>query len=170
MADASTSGTLRREEQKQALLDAAQAAVQDAHDKAANRRGRSGSNTSRIVVTVLGLGIFAVGIYILAMRPAWFFTPPPPPESVQIQEASVRLMLVREATRVRKYRSEHGKMPVTLQEAGSTVTSIDYTAQGDSGFKLVTSWGEKSITLSSSDSVGPFIGNSLKVIASRGRP
>ena len=93
-------------------------------------------------MTVLGLGIFGVGIYILAMRPAWFFTPPPPPESVQIQEASVRLMLVREATRVRRYRSEHGKMPATLQDAGSTVNSVSYMAQGDSGFKLVTSWGE----------------------------
>jgi len=170
MADARSSGALRMEDQKQALLDAAQAAVQDAHDKAANRRGRSSSNTSRIVVTVLGLGIFGVGIYILAMRPAWFFTPPPPPESVQIQEASVRLMLVREATRVRRFRVEHGKMPATLEEAGSTIGSVHYMAQGDSTFKLMASWGEKSIVLSSSDSVGPFLGNSLKVIASRGRP
>jgi hypothetical protein len=170
MADARSSGALHREDQKLALLDAAQAAVQDAHDKAANRRGITSSNTSRIVVTVLGLAIFAVGIYILAMRPTWFFTPPPPPESIQIQEASVRLMLVREASRVRRYRSEHGKLPETLQDAGSTINTISYTAQGDSAFRLVTSWGEKTIGLSSSDSVGTFLGNSLKVIASRGRP
>jgi hypothetical protein len=170
MAEARVAGSLRQEEQKQALLEAAEAAVQDANDKAVQRRGRTSSNTSRIVVSVLGLGIFAVGIYILSMRPTWFFTPPPPAESVQIQEASVRLMLVREASRVRRYRAEHGKLPATLADAGSTLTSITYTPQGDSTFRLVTSWGEKTIGLSSSDSVGPFLGNSLKTIASRGRP
>jgi len=158
------------EEQKQALLTAAEAAVQDANEKAANRRGQTSSNTSRIVVTVLGLGLFAFGIYILAARPTWFFTPPPPPESVQIQEASVRLMLVREASRVRAYRSEHGKLPVTLADAGSAATTIDYTAQGDSTFRLSTPWGERNIALSSTDSIGAFLGNSLKIIASRGRP
>jgi hypothetical protein len=170
MADARSSGVLRLEEQKQALLDAAQAAVQDAHDKAASRRGRESSNVSRIVVTVLGLSIFAAGIYILAMRPTWFFTPPAPPESVQIQEASVRLMLVREASRVRQYKAEHGKFPATLAETGSPATNIDYSAHGDSVFRLVTRWGEQTIALSSADSVGTFLGNSLKIIASRGRP
>ena len=170
MADAHTSGALRLEDRKQALLDAAQDAVHDAHEKAAQRRGHTSSNTSRIVVTLLGLGIFAVGIYILAIRPAWFFTPPPAPESIQIQEASVRLMLVREASRVRSYKAAHGRLPATLVEAGSPVGNIDYTKQGDSTFRLVTTWGEQTIGLSSTDSVGPFLGNSLKVIASRGRP
>ena len=170
MADAHTSGALRLEERKQALLDAAQDAVQDAHEKAAARRGRQSTNTSRIVVTLLGLAIFAVGIYILAIRPAWFFAPPPPPESVQIQEASVRLMLVREAGRVRQYRAEHGKLPATLQETGSPVTNVDFSVQGDSTFRLVTRWGEQTIAFSSSDSVGAFLGNSLKTIVSRGRP
>ena len=170
MTDARPSGARRTEDQKQALLDAAQAAVQDAHDKAAQRRGRASSNTSRIVVTVLGLGIFAVGIYILAARPVWFFTPPAAPESVQIQEASVRLMLVREASRIRRYRAEHGKMPASLAETGSPITTVMFTAQGDSAFRLMTAWGEQTLTLTSADSVGPFIGNSLKIIASRGRP
>ena len=170
MADARTSGALRLEDRKRALLEAAQTAVQDAHDKAAQRRGRTSSNVSRIVVTVLGLGIFGVGIYILAMRPTWFFTPPPPPESVQIQEASVRLMLVREASRIRQYKAAHGRLPATMVEAGSSAGNVDYTRQGDSTFRLVTSWGEQTIVLSSTDSVGPFLGNSLKIIASRGRP
>jgi len=170
MTDARVSGTLRKEEQKAALLHAAEAAVQDAHEKAAQKRDRTSSNTSRIVVSVLGLGIFAVGIYILSMRPTWFFTPPPPPESVQIQEASVRLMLVREATRIRRYRAEHGKLPTTLAAAGSSISSVTYMAQGDSAFRLITSWGEQTIAFSSTDSVGPFLGNSLKIIASRGRP
>jgi hypothetical protein len=89
---------------------------------------------------------------------------------VQIQEASVRLMLVREASRVRQYRVAHGKYPATLTEAGSPVSNVDYTIQGDSAFRLVTTWGEETIGLSSTDSVGSFLGNSLKIIASRGRP
>lgn len=170
MTDARPSGALSGEAQKQALLDAAQAAVQDASEKAASRRNRTTSNTPRIVLTVLGLALFAVGIYLLAARPVWFFTPPPEPESGQIQEASVRLMLVREASRVRRYRSEHGKLPATLAEAGSSVTALNYTPQGDSTFQLAAPWGGRAITLASTDSVGPFLGNSLKIIASRGRP
>ena len=170
MADARMSGALRLEERKQALLDAAQDAVQDAHEKAAARRGGQRSNANRIFVTVLGLFCFGLGIYILAVRPAWFFTPPPPPESVQIQEASVRLMLVREASRVRQYRAAHGKLPATLAESGSPAGDVDYVTQSDSVFRLTTSWGEQRISLSSTDSVGRFLGNSLKIIASRGRP
>ena len=169
MADAHT-GAMRLEERKQALLDAAQDAVQDANEKAAARRGGRRSPANRIVVTLLGLACFGIGIYILAIRPAWFFTPPAPPESVQIQEASVRLMLVREASRVRQYRAQHGKLPVTLEETGSPVSNVDYITQGDSTFRLTTSWGEQRISLASSDSVGTFLGNSLKIIVSRGRP
>ena len=170
MTDARTSGALRLEDRKQALLDAAQDALQDANEKAAARRGGRRSTSNRIVVTLLGLAAFGIGIYIVAIRPPWFFTPPPPAESVQIQEASVRLMLVREASRVRNYRAAHGKLPASLEEAGSEVGNVDYIAQGDSAFRLVTSWGEQTIALSSSDSVGTFLGNSLKIIASRGRP
>lgn len=170
MTDARPAGSTRMEEQKQALLDAAQAAVQDANAKAAQRRSRGRSTGNKIFVTLLGLFCFGLGTYILAARPAWFFTPPPEPESMQIQEASVRLMLVREASRVRRYRAEHGRLPATLAEAGSPVTNLTYLTQGDSTFRLVTSWGEQSIGFASTDSIATFLGNSLKIIASRGRP
>lgn len=170
MTDARTSAPVSRDEQKRALLEAAQAAVQDAHDKEAARRAGASTTASKTIVTVLGLILFGVGIYLLAARPAWFFTPPAPPETMEIQEASVRLMLVREAERVKRFRVEHRRLPASLAETGSTVQGVSYLAEGDSVFRLSAALGGGAIGLASSDSVGAFLGNSLKVIASRGRP
>lgn len=170
MTDARPSAHLTREDQKRALLEAAQAAVQDAHEKDEARRSLASTRTSKAVVTTLGLLLFGVGIYLLAARPAWFFTPPAPPEAVEIQEASIRLMLVREADRVKRYRAEHRRLPATLEETGSATRGIAYRAEGDSAFHLAASLGDHSIGLSSRDSVAAFLGNSLKVIAARGRP
>ncbi len=170
MTDASPPAGARREDQKRALLEAAQAAVDDAREKELARRRGGSTRASRAVVTVLGLALFGIGIYLLAARPAWFFTPPPPPETLEIREASVRLMLVREVERVKRYRAEHGRFPATLAEAGSQVQGLLFETRGDSAFRLISPWGEGTIGLSSTDSVGSFLGNSLKVIVSRGRP
>ncbi len=172
MTDVHASGLSRAEAQKRALLDAAQAAVTDAREKeqAARLLRRQNAKRSQAALAVTGLVIFGFGIYLLAFRPAWFFTPPPPPETIAIQEASVRLMLVREVERVKRFRSEQGRLPQTLEEAQSPIHGITYQKETDSTFRLVATFGENPIGLSSTDSVGSFLGNSLKVIASRGRP
>lgn len=172
MTDVHASGLSRAEAQKRALLDAAQAAVTDAKEKeqAARLLRRQNAKRSQAALAVTGLVIFGFGIYLLAFRPAWFFTPPPPPETVAIQEASVRLMLVREVDRVKRFRSEQGRLPQTLEEAQSPIHGITYQKETDSTFRLVATFGENTIGLSSTDSVGSFLGNSLKIIASRGRP
>lgn len=170
MTDVRASSLPGREAQKQALLDAAQAAVADAKEKAAQRRRRPTSPGTKTFFTIVSIALFAGGIYLLAVRPAWFFTPPPPPETVAIQEASLRLTLVRETERVKRYRSQHRRLPGSLEEAGSPVKGLTYEKQSDSTFRLIATFGDGTIGLSSTDSVSTFLGNSLKVIASRGRP
>jgi hypothetical protein len=170
MTDAHPSAGASRDDQKRALLEAAQAAVEDAREKELARRRGGSTRTSRTIVTVLGVSLFGMGIYLLAARPAWFFTPPPAPETMEIREASVRLMLVREAERVKRYRAEHGRFPATLAEAGSPVRGLLFETRGDTAFRVMSPWGDGTIGLSSSDSVGSFLGNSLRIIVSRGRP
>jgi prepilin-type N-terminal cleavage/methylation domain-containing protein len=134
-------GALRLEERKQALLDAAQDAVQDAQEKAtAVAAGKAATLPHRGYGA--GTRDFAVGIYILAIRPTWFFTPAPPPESVQIQEASVRLMLVREASRFGSTGPSMGNSGHPGGD-GSPVSNVSYSLQGDSAFRLVTTWAKR---------------------------
>jgi hypothetical protein len=170
MTDVRASGLSTRDAQKAALLDAAQAALADANEKAALRRRRPTSAATRKVFAVVSVLLFSGGIYILAARPVWFFSPPPAPETVAIQEASLRLTLVRETERVKRYRSQHGRLPNSLDEAGSPAKGLTYQRQSDSTFRLIATFGTTTIGLTSTDSVGAFLGNSLKVIASRGRP
>ena len=170
MTDVRVPGFPGREAQKQALLDAAQAAVADAKEKAAQRRRRPTSRTTRTFFAVVSVLLFGSGVYLLAVRPAWFFTPPAPPETVAIQEASLRLSLVRETDRVKRYRAQHGRLPGSLEDAGSPVKGLTYEKQTDSTFRLIATFGDGTIGFSSTDSVATFLGNSLKVIASRGRP
>jgi len=170
MTDVQASGLSKSEAQKRALLTAAQAAVADANEKAALRRRSRTSQATKTVFLVVSLLLFGVGIYLLAVRPAWFFTPPPTPETVAIQEASVRLSLVRESELVKRWRSQHGRLPSSLEQVGSPVRGLTYQKQSDSTFRLIATFGSSTIGLSSTDSVGTFLGNSLKVIASRGRP
>lgn len=163
-------GLSRVEQQKRALLDAAQAAVADANEKASQRRRRPTSPATKTFFAIVSVLLFGGGIYVLAARPHWLFTPPPPPETVAIQEASLRLTLVRETERVKRYRAQHRRLPASLDDAGSPVRGLTYQRQTDSTFRIIASFGSGTIGLSSTDSIGAFLGNSLKVIASRGRP
>jgi hypothetical protein len=157
------------EHQKRALLDAAHAAVADAHAKAALPKRRDAIRVFRTVMIAGSLVVTGFGVYLLAARPAWFITPPPPAPPVEVQEASLRLTLVREANRVREFRDKNGRLPATLSETGSPVAGLGYERRGDSLFVLRAPFGAGTVEFLSTDSVSTFLGRSLGVIAVRSR-
>jgi len=154
---------------KEALLEAAQAALDDAREKAARQGRRRGSSLfARRLLLVSGAALFAMSIYLLVARPVWFFDPAPVPETVELQEASVRLMLVREAHRIRRWRADNaGNLPATLAEAGSPVRGVTYERRSDGSFVLSASHAGSQIRLSSTDSLPGFIGGSFGVLRER---
>ena len=159
-----------REAAKEALLEAAQAAVDDSRrkaDEAAARRRRSSRRRAAWSVwAVLLIG----SAYLLVIRPSWYLTPPPPPESAEIQDASARLVLVREAARVNEYLAANGRLPSTLAEAGSMTRGVGYEVRDDGTYLLQASMeAGRTIALSSTDSVETFLGSSVRVVSSRGR-
>jgi hypothetical protein len=156
----------RPHDSKAALLEAAQAAVQDVRQKEAATRERR--HSSRVVLLIAAGALFALSIYLLAVRPDWFFTPPPPGESMEIQDASVRLMLAREAERVRQFAAANGRLPVSLAEAGSPVSGVEYE-RADNGFVLRTHFAGDTLALRSTDSLPQFLGNSVRTINDRVR-
>jgi hypothetical protein len=155
-------------DQKQELLDAAQAAVADAKAKAEARSGGTGPRSrSRDLVTVVGLAITLAGFALAAYRPAWFLTPPPEPEPPVIQEASVRLTLVREAQRISGWRMTNGRLPIDQAEAGTPVAGLAYDRINDSVFAVSLPFGASVVTLRSTDSLSTFIGGAVATVAGR---
>jgi hypothetical protein len=158
------------EDRKQALLDAAQAALADAKNRAdrADRQGHS--SRARFSPLASGFIASAIGLYLLVARPAWFLTPPPPPDPPEIAAASVRLTLVREASLVQRFQADSGRLPVSMAEAGSAVAGVQYDRLTDSSYVLRAVHGLDTVRLSSRDSVPLFLGNSLGLILSRSQP
>jgi len=155
-------------DQKQDLLNAAQAAVADAKAKAGARAGGAvRASRAREIVTVAGLALTLAGFALAALRPAWFLTPPPEPEPPGIQEASVRLTLVREAHRINAWRLATGRLPADVSEAGTPVTGLAYDRINDSVFAVSLPHGPSLVTLRSTDSLATFIGGALATVAER---
>lgn len=155
-------------DQKQELLHAAQAAVADAKARAEARSSDTASRSrAREILTVAGLVLALTGFTLAALRPAWFLTPPPEPEPPVIQEASVRLTLVREAQRINGWRMANGRLPDDLAEAGTPVAGLAYDRLNDSVFALSLPVGTSLITWRSTDSLSAFIGGSVATVAAR---
>lgn len=165
---ASAKSPATRAESKEALLNAAQAAVHEAKRKAASER-RQTRHSSRVVLLVAAGALFASSVYLLAVRPAWFFTPPLPPDPPEVREASLRLTLAREAERVRRFHVARGRLPGTLAEAGGAVKGLDYEVRPDGTFAVRAPLGAGTLELRSTDRVDRFLDDSWQVIMNRGR-
>lgn len=154
----------RREGSKESLLDAAQAAV-EAGQRSGPRSRRTGWGLRRWLM-MLSLGLSAALGWALLSRPPWLLTPPPDPEPVAIQEASIRLAMVREAHRIEAFRRMRGRLPATLLEAGGTMQAVEYVKTGAREWMLVHRAPEGDIRLGSGDDVMAFLGRSLSIISS----
>jgi hypothetical protein len=157
--------------EKQLLLDAAKAAVADAKSKAdedEKARVRASTPASRSIMFSASVVLFAASIYLAVARPAWFIRPPLPPDPPVIQDASVRLTVVREAQRINAYRVTSGRLPASLAEAGAAVAGLTYARINDSVFALSLPIGVDRMTFRSTDSVAVFLGDAVATVSARG--
>ena len=155
---------------KSDLLHAAQAAVKDRINKAAElvvttnsplrrRRTRMG------VLVIIGV----VGLVLMMLRPTWLVGPTTvPPDPPLVAAAGLRVEMIRQRQLVFNYARAHGRLPLSLEEAGGSLTGVRYRHQGDSGFTLTGLAGDSVMVLQSSDSQAVFLGNSLKILKNRG--
>jgi len=156
---------------KQALFDAAvevmrkQAEEQQAEEA---RRKREQSRFSPIIAVGVTI-LLAVGLYVGVERPTWLFSEAPPVESPEIQEASLRIGLATTAQRIERFRAARGRLPRALSEAGSRPSGIVYEQRPSNGYVLRGANGPVHLTLSSTDSLPGFVGNSFQVLAQRAR-
>jgi hypothetical protein len=157
---------------KQALFDAAvdvmrkQAEDRSAEREAEEARRREQSRVSPIIAAGLTI-ILAVGVYLAVEQPTWIFPSPPPIESADVQEASLRIGMATTAQRIERFRVAQGRLPRTLGEAGSSPSGISYEQHEGDRYILRGANGPVHLALNSGDSLGQFVGNSFQVLAQR---
>ncbi len=160
--------------QKQALLEAFDSVLKqqaenreaEQREEAARRRKRNRVRPSVWAAAVLALFLCA---YLYIERPEWLFPSSVPPESVAIQEASLRIGMANVAQHVERYRQRSGRLPRTLLHAGTHVEGMLYQPLDSLQWRLTGSHGGIELTLSSRDPLPKFLGNSFEVISRRPR-
>lgn len=113
--------------------------------------------------------VIAASVAILVFQPAWLFPPPPPPETSAVAEASLRMVIFREAQRIEAYRRVHHELPQTAVAAGGGSSGVTYHPLDAERYTLTGSNGPMQLSYSSTDSLGSFLGNSYEIIRHRTR-
>ena len=166
-----TSAPTPKHDSKTDLLEAARAVVQDRKVRAdQERRAAAMQPQVKKRVSVLLL-LSLIGVLLLVLQPAWLAGPTEaPPETPVIQEASLRLSMVRERDHVAAFIRQHGRLPSDLAEAGVSMAGLGYEALPGGAFRLFAQGKDSLLVLGSADSMSTFLGNSLRDLKNRGRP
>lgn len=161
--------------EKKALLEAfdtvlkAQAEEREAQRREAEVRRAARARSRPLLWTSTAILLF-VAAYLWIEQPEWVFPARPLPESAAVQEASLRIGMANAAQHVERYRHRNGRLPPTLATAGAHDDNLSYEAAGDgSGWRLTAEYAGSRLVLTSSESLGEFLGNSFEVIARRAR-
>jgi hypothetical protein len=167
------SGSSTASPEKKALLEAFDTALKAKADereaeRLAEEARRQGRGMSRLLMLVSATILLFIAVYVSVERPDWIFPAPPPPESLAVKEASLRITVANAAQHVERYRQQTGAFPGTLAQAGAHATGITYD-RTTGGYRLQAETGEVRVTYHSSESLSRFVGNSFKVISRRGK-
>jgi len=167
------SGNSTASPEKKALLQAFDTVLKAKADereaeRLADEARRLGRGTSRLLMLVSTTILLFIAVYVFVERPDWIFPAPPPPESLAVKEASLRISVANAAQHVERYRQQTGGFPGTLAQAGAHSTGITYD-RTTGGYRLQAEAGEARVTYHSGESLTRFVGNSFKVISRRGK-
>jgi len=112
------------------------------------------------VVPAVAIILALASVYLWFGNPSWLRDPDltPPPE---YQDASVRWAVYVTSQRVEQYRIQHGKLPSSLMETGSTPDGIEYQRSADDHYQITGRNGTILISFSSGDDVKRLLGDHL---------
>lgn len=154
---------------KRALLEAREVAVRDGTDRQSHSKDDGTYPRKSRLLPLLFFVTVAFGGYVLVTKPAWLITPPPPPEPAPIVDASLRVAMWQQALYVERYRTNEGRLPEDLAQAGAPqMDGIFYHRIGEGSYLISGSNGDIDLVLRSEDSFDDFVGESLEIISNRG--
>lgn len=157
--------------EKQALIEAFEnVLVADAEKREKEQSARPTAPPRRRMhpIAVLSLLVLVVvGAYVGIARPAWIFERGAPAEPASMQEASLRLAMAMQFQRIERFRTQSGRLPTTIDEAGPVMPGVRYQARHPDGFTLTGTNGAVTLTLQSTESLSAFVGNSYELIQGR---
>ena len=157
--------------EKKALLDAFDTVLKsqaEERDRELEAR-RSPRAVSLPLLAGAALVLLGIGSYLAILQPAWVFAPQPQPETVAVQEASLKIAMASAAQHVERFRQKNGRLPESLAEAGARGDVMNYSRLGASRFRLVGDNGAAHATFTADQSLSDFLGNSYQIIARRPR-
>lgn len=152
-------------ESKSALLEAAQAAVDEQKTKAIAARAAVGS--ARVGFRALLLATVLAGAAILFVQPPWLVGTEPPIEAAVIRSASARLALVEAIGQIRAYVTTSGQLPPQPNDAGVTNRAISLRPLADGEFELTLKAGDSLIAVRSTDSLKPIVISAVRALQRR---
>lgn len=165
MAGKQSGGEPTLRQSKSALLEAAQAAVED--QKVRTGAGPASARSARTGFRVLLVTVLVLAAAVLIARPSWFVGPDLPIEPEAIQTASARLALVDAIGRVRTYLTVSGQLPPTPDAAGVTNHAISLKPLAGGEFELTLRAGDSLIAVRSTDSLKPLVVDALRALQRR---
>jgi hypothetical protein len=122
-----------------------------ARDEAAKKKSKRRRQPKWMLPLGVNLGVLAV--YLLIAPPAWVvlndIEPPPP----AVQVANLQRAIVFQAGRINSYQAINGRLPESLEEAGSPTPGVQYHVRGASSYQLVGSVGDQIVLYDSTESL-----------------
>jgi hypothetical protein len=156
---------------KQALYQALEGAVKSEHEKRAQdaaARKRTRRAVSPLIVLSL-LMLFGVGGYLAVTQPEWLFPQPAHAESLELRDASLRMVMYMEWRRIDQFRASAGRLPVSLTEVGVEPEGVSYRRLSASTWMMEGVNGSLRVTLRSTDTAQVFLGNAFEILSRRGQ-
>jgi hypothetical protein len=152
---------------RRALLSAYKDVVQSEALRGKSVAAAGGTTSSRTILMMLAtLGLTVA----LVLHDRWLDPIKVPPESREVREASLRLVMARQIHGIDAWRSAHGgALPDSATAAKTTLSPFRYEVVGAGWYRLTGKNGDITVTYSSTDSLSAFLGSSYEVVRHRGK-
>jgi hypothetical protein len=128
--------------------------MESSHQQTATSRRRLLGSPYTVTLAVV------LFVYVFFFPPGWLTDPEParpiPPQQV---DQALRFTLYVQAQKVEWYRSETGRLPDSLDEAGRIREKIDYTRRGEDAFDLAAEDRGQVLVYSSEVPAREFLGD-----------
>jgi hypothetical protein len=100
----------------------------------------------------------ALAVYVWFGSPAWLEPDPIPLPPVEVERATLRLQMFVQAQAIEHYRTNNGRTPAFLEEAGPPRPGVEYRRLDAQTYLLQGQGDRVRLTYSSRDSLSVFLG------------